>query len=71
VKLITVVTELNIAPVGITTAVAIAITAEVAIAIGGAVIGMASITTGVITTRATVRSLDGLRFRFAIPVPGH
>jgi len=41
-----------------------AITAAVAIAIGGAVIGTASITTGVIITRATVRSSDGLRFRF-------
>ena len=79
-KLITVVTELIIAPVettaavaaatttaveaAITAAVAIAITAAVAIAIGGAVIGTASITTGVIITRATVRSSDGLRFRF-------
>jgi hypothetical protein len=72
VKLITVVTERIIAPVGITTAVAaaittavaIAITAAAAIAIGRAVIGTASITTGVTTTRATVRSSDGLRFRF-------
>jgi hypothetical protein len=72
VKLITVVTELIIAPVGTTAAVAAAtttaveaaITAAVAIAIGGTVIGTASITTGVIITRATVRSSDGLRFRF-------
>ena len=67
VKLTTVVTELIIAPVGTTAAVAAAtttaveaaITAAVAIAIGGTVIGTASI-----TTRATVRSSDGLRFRY-------
>jgi hypothetical protein len=51
VKLTTVVTELIIASVGFTTAVAIGI--------GRAVIGTASI-----TTRATVRSSDGLRFRY-------